>query len=322
MAGTGAPITQHVEEYSDSDSPIILYDTKGYEIGSDGQKEFINGVVDFATHSLISNSPLHIAWYCIQAPSSRIQNFDLEIINRLRESRLPIALVLTKSDLVSDEDIVSLRKTILSAVDDAVIFETSIKKSLNYLQVEELCDWSITQLPDSLRISFAAAQRQSLKLKKQQAHEVILQHSAASGFVGFSPIPFSDAPLLISNQAGMIARILYIYDLESHANKISELLGPTTIATMLSSSGKWLASQLIKLIPGIGQTVGGAINATVAASLTYGVGTTLSIICTEITEKVINNDISDLKKYMDALDGHLIRLLKESFLSYNNKGSE
>ena len=77
--GTGQPVTKEITYYSFENVPVVLYDTKGYEIGTDEQDSFLNEVVSYALKSNINNidGKIHIVWYCIQASGHRI--LDVEI---------------------------------------------------------------------------------------------------------------------------------------------------------------------------------------------------------------------------------------------------
>ncbi|RLB90159.1 MAG: hypothetical protein DRH26_10210, partial [Deltaproteobacteria bacterium] len=46
--GVGKPVTQYMKAYETSDIPIVLFDTKGYEIGIEKQTVFLNDVVNYA----------------------------------------------------------------------------------------------------------------------------------------------------------------------------------------------------------------------------------------------------------------------------------
>lgn len=300
--GVGKPVTQHIQSFSHESKSVVLFDTKGYEIGSSKEKKFLNEVVEYATKFKSSNSPIHIAWYCIQASSARIVNFDISIIKQIQQTGLPIAIVLTKADLLNEEEAKKLRATITKVLPQIEIFETTIKNELNNLQLTELCQWSVDNLPDGLKLSFIAAQRKNINLKRIEANKIIKQHTAGAGLVGFSPIPFSDAPILISNQVGMVARILFVYDMGSFSSQVKDLLGSAVIGSMISQSGMWIASQLLKVIPAIGTLVGGAINGTVAAAITYAIGASVSELCAMFSEKILAGNADEIKAFIDGIE--------------------
>lgn len=311
--GVGKPVTENIESFSCNSVPVILFDTKGYEIGTEKEKLFINDIIKCATNSDNSDNPIHIAWYCIQASGGRIVDFDISTIKKIQQTNLPIAIVLTKADLLSDTESAILRSTITTFLPTTEIFETSIKDNLNNLQLSELCQWSVDHLPASLKISFAAAQRKNINIKKAEARKVITQHSSGAVFVGFTPIPFSDAPILLANQTGMIARILFIYNMGSFASMVKDLLAGAAIGSLISQSGVWIAAQLLKLIPGLGTLAGGVINGSVAGTLTYAIGTSISEVCSRFSELVLNGNTDELKAFIDNMPEFFAAEVKNIF---------
>lgn len=92
--------------------------------------------------------------------------------------------------------------------------------------------------------------------KRKQAKAVILQHTTGAGAIGFTPIPGVLMPLLLTNQYALLARILYIYNLEG-LNSPFTLLIKTALASVLPTIGRCVVGELLKSIPGLG-TVAGA----------------------------------------------------------------
>ncbi|MCK5871776.1 MAG: 50S ribosome-binding GTPase [Methylococcales bacterium] len=58
--GVGQPVTKHIESFSCDSKPVVLFDTKGYEIGSKKEKKFLNEVIEYATDFKAANNPIHI----------------------------------------------------------------------------------------------------------------------------------------------------------------------------------------------------------------------------------------------------------------------
>lgn len=111
------------------------------------------------------------------------------------------------------------------------------------------------------RINFSTAEA--------QASKSIKYYAGAAAAIGASPIPGSDAVLLTALQAKMMNDVLSKYGVEtSLVDIIQQIIG----ARVVSMLGKAVAGNLIKLIPGAGSVIGGAINAGVASSITYTLG--------------------------------------------------
>ena len=153
--------------------------------------------------------------------------------------------------------------------------------------MEELCEWSIKNLPDAIRTSFIAAQKISLKAKRKHAESIIIQHATGAAVTGFSPIPVSDAPILLGIQGTMVARIAFVYGLEIILKNQATYFMSALIGPAIQRSGIMLAGTLLKLIPGIGTIAGGTINAGVAGIITYAVGYAF----TELSERLLLAEI-------------------------------
>lgn len=95
-------------------------------------------------------------------------------------------------------------------------------------------------------------------------HTII--HTAAA--TAASPIPFSDAALLIPIQATMITSLYKA----NGANISQGFVKGVLKATVISNFGKSLAGNLLKFIPGVGTLAGGTINAGVAVGFTEALG--------------------------------------------------
>ena len=90
-----------------------------------------------------------------------------------------------------------------------------------------------------------------------------------------SPIPFSDATLLVPIQLGMMARIAQIYKIKFDRAALLAIAS-TTAATQ---AGRATATGLLKLIPGAGTIAGGLIGAGVASTYTYAMGQAWLAVC-------------------------------------------
>lgn len=307
--GVGKPITQHIDKFASPNVPIILFDSKGYEIGSEQEIQFQKEVIELCTKTQdrIEDKP-HLAWYCIQAIGSRITDFDIDVIRKIELSGVPISVILTKADLVSEEDADILKQAILTEFPKIQIFETTIKEKLHGMELEKLISWSIDQLPNALKTAFISAQKTSLREKREHAKNAIIQHTTLAFATGFAPIPASSAPLLLANQSKLLARILYIYNLDRAVNSVSAII-QTAIASSLPMAGKYLVSQILKFFPGVGTAIGGTINGSVAASITSAFGFAVSEACSKLIELGLEN--FDDKAFMKNFDENLMQIFME-----------
>ncbi|TXJ21543.1 GTPase RsgA [Brachyspira aalborgi] len=281
----GKPVTSLIEKFESEDLGVILYDSPGYEV--DKVKQFEDEVIDIKKKEAVN-----LVWYCIQASGNRLTDYDIETIKKFRENNLPVSIVFTKCDLEPKEERKKLKEVIDKRIGEIDIYEMSstVEDEFYTKELQRLISDAIKKLPDILRDAFISAQKISLDEKWNRAHGAILQHIAIAFAVPFNPIPFSDAPILVANQMGMIARILYIYDLGGLENMLKGGAGGGIIGQLISNLGKTLAVNILAFIPGIGTLVKGLINGGVATLLTSALGEAVNISCYKIYESVLNGN--------------------------------
>lgn len=95
---------------------------------------------------------------------------------------------------------------------------------------------------------------------------IVAAASLTSYAIGWTPIPFSDAPLLIGTQVIMAAKLATLFGVNSEA------LIPVVAGQIAVYAGGLGLTSLLKLIPGIGTVIGGVIDSTVAIILTAALG--------------------------------------------------
>lgn len=273
------PVTDSVEKYEKDNVGVILYDSPGCEIGN--IKKFEEEVINI-------REPIHLVWYCINATKNYEENDNITI-KKFRD-KWDVSVILTNCDIASEERIKKLKEKIKEDFNDIDIYivSSTVEHKIFKEELQRLISDSIRKLPDNLKDAFISAQKINLDKKWDRAHGVIMQHLAGAAIVPFNPIPFSDAPILVANQMGMIARILYIYDLGGLKNILEGGAGGGIIGQLISMLGKSLAGNILKLLPGIGTIAGGLINAAVAGLLTLSLGEAVNISCYKIYEAVLN----------------------------------
>lgn len=103
---------------------------------------------------------------------------------------------------------------------------------------------------------------------KKRSHATVHAASLTSAIIGLSPIPFSDAFLLVPIQLTMMARLHKIY-----GQKFSENLGESLARELvIVGLGRSAVGNLLKFIPAVGTVAGAAINAVVASTITQALG--------------------------------------------------
>lgn len=139
--GTGRPVTTkgfYKENKTINDVPITLIDSWGIEQGKD--EEWLQLFNQFLHEHGIDHPVeewLHVAIYCINAASSRIQDFDLQVINRLLEQKIEVVVVLTKAALSSAEEIDKL----------TAVIQTEAKKNVKVVPVNSKAETLFSGVP-------------------------------------------------------------------------------------------------------------------------------------------------------------------------------
>lgn len=291
----------------DYDMSVNLTDSRGYEM-EDGSGESFSSYFDSIKAKMAESrekdplEKIHIVWFCISVAGERIQNYDIQILQLLHnesELRNRVAILLTKCD-EDDEDgsqAKIFQQIIASNVSGNIpVFEVSTDPNLK-LDLEKLMIWSANQLDDAdLKEAFIASQMMNLKAKREAAKSRIAFYAAAAAGIGATPIPVSDAALLTPLQITMATNIIYIYGMENFASISKALIGDIVISNL----GKAFAGGLLKLIPGIGTVIGGAINAGVASLITSALGFAISEICYNNCKKITKGEYVDMTSMFDA----------------------
>jgi uncharacterized protein (DUF697 family)/GTP-binding protein EngB required for normal cell division len=316
--GAGRPVSRGIDFYENE--YMRIYDSEGYESGKYNQDRFTNLISDFIKNNSESvNKDIHLVWYCVSAPSARFTDGDAELINKLiKEYEKTLAVVLTKMDQATQSQYDELSKAVKESCKDVPIFlsstekiEISPDKGLDALQT-----WSINQLDESCRKSFISVSNRNIEMKKNLGDKIVLEHVAGNFAVGFSPIPFSDAPVLILSQMALLGRLFYLWDMQS----LKEVLMSSTILELtVSQIGKTVTGSLLKIIPGIGTIAGGIISGSIAAALTYALGTAVNQLCYTIVKDELAGKNVTIKDYLNI---NFFNNIGSLFKEYKNKKSE
>lgn len=305
---------------------VNLIDSRGYEMEDGSGESFLSyyNSIKKKMEESRQNDPLgkiHIIWFCISIAGEKIQDYDIQILKLLREDpelQSRIAVILTKCD-EDDEDGggAKIFKHILAQdVGPIPAFEVSTDPNLP-LDLEKLMKWSADQLDnEDMKEAFIASQSISLQAKRKTAAARIGFFTCVAGAIGATPIPVADAALLTPLQVAMSTNIIYIYGMENLASISKAVIGNI----LISNLGKALVGELLKLFPGIGSWIGGAINAGVASLITGALGFAVSEICFSSCQKILNGESVDwdtmfnaenLQEYIQKyIKGHKEKALK------------
>lgn len=283
--GIGAPVTAHMVKITKDGFPLCVYDTRGFELGQDSQNEIRNELLKTIKEGSDSgdiNKAIHCVWYCVSAPSSRFEPQEIEWIKSFtEESRLyhiPVIIILTQaydSDKAKElkKYIESINLDVIQVApvlaEDQIINGLCVQKAYG---LDTLIEIMQEALPDEIKDTLMSVQQANLKLKQKRAQAAVVAGAAAAAAAGATPIPFSDAVLLVPTEMTMLASITAIFGFD-----ISKAVLTTLISSIIGTSGatfagKAIVSNLLKLIPGGGSVIGGLISGTTASVMTTALG--------------------------------------------------
>ncbi len=312
--GIGEPVTQEAHLYVHSTNFLGVYDTRGLEIGVDTER-LVSELTDYVTS--MRRRPiaeqLHVAWYCVRYGDRRFEDTEAEVIQAMHRLGLPVILVLTQVPTRHGQphpDAVSLAENIRAR--DLPVFGRraffTMARADDFAGhdahgLQEVLDATFQVAPQAVEEALTAAQQIDAARKKRQAEAKIAAAVTAAGTAGATPIPFADAVVLVPIQLGMMAAVAQTYGVSLDKTTLAGLAA-TAGAT---SAGRSIVGGLVKLIPGAGIVVGGAISASVASGITFAMGQAWLAVCQLLAQ-------GQLRGVDGALDNVAIRnLFSEEF---------
>ena len=160
------------------------------------------------------------------------------------------------------------------------------------MQKDEIIDWALRHLDESLKAGFVPAIKKGLEVKRNYiAGKVIPKYAAlAAGTVAatsFVNVPFSDSIPLMGWQMKMSMEIIKGYGIQTKGQKLAADLLGTSAVTIL---GRTLASNLIRVIPLAGNIFNATVNTTVAASVTAVLGFAVALVCEQYLAACVDSN--------------------------------
>ncbi|SQB61071.1 tRNA modification GTPase TrmE [Clostridium perfringens] len=317
--GTGRPVTQHLKKISKEGIHVNLYDTKGLELNETVQAEIKKEILDEiekCNDLCIRNDSkaelIHACWYCIDGSVRRCEETDIDWINDIAE-KVPVIVVVTKG--FPKKDAREFRKKIenLNLNCRAIVpvlaekYEDRDEEEDDEVVIipsyglDKLVDVTLEVLPEGVRKAFNNAQKVSLDKKVSAARKWVTGYAATTGAIGASPIPFSDAPLLVTAQLSMLAHVTAIFGLPVEKAVLTAIIGSVTGVSGTTLGGKTLVSNLLKMIPGVGTVAGGAISASVASMMTIALGLAYISVLKFIIEEEIKGNIVNIETIKEKM---------------------
>ena len=311
--GIGKPVTKHLEKITKEGVPITLYDTKGLELNQSVQTQVRKEVNEEIRrlNEFGERDKIHVVWYCINAGSSRLESFEEGFIRELSE-KLPVIIVLTQSLQKENSEaltayIDSLRMNIKGTVSlIAKPFQIGGHHIPSY-GLQELVDITFNYIPESAEQAFINAQKVDVMKKAAYARKWAKGFITETFMVGFTPIPFADAPLLASSQVAMIAKITSIFGVSVNRGMITSVVSSAAGVSGAVYTGRALVSNLLKLVPGAGTIVGGLISGSTAALITTALAYAYINVMIKVATSEYQNKQMDQSEVMDMMKKELRR---------------
>lgn len=298
--GIGKPVTKHLRKITKEGIPIVLYDTRGLELKEAVQKEVKKEIFDLVKRKKNTKEAIHVVYYCIQASSSRIEESELELIKEISEKN-PVILVLTQSIGKPAEEFshylnqLNLPVTSIQTI-MAEPYEITDDYVIPAFGLKELIAKTLDLIPKETREAFTNAQQADIDRKVKASRRWASKYVATTFGVGFMPIPFSDASVLVPMQVTLLAHITAIFGISLDKSTIISLIaavGGTGSATII---GKTIVANAFKFIPGVGTVVGGVISGATASAVTSALAISYIEVLSFIATKEKDGEVPNLKR--------------------------
>ena len=311
--GQGFPVTQYIRKITKSDVPLVIYDTPGLVLDAGqqaGVKNEINEVIQDCFRKGADHF-IHVIWYCIGVPTDGIDETEItwlkELTDSIKKANVPVILVLTKSvnktktqeikEKIDDMNLAIRNIVPVLALNHQFDDDTVVKSH----GLRRLVGITADVIPDTVQRSLMNAQKIDIAAKVTAAKKWANGFMAASVGVGFVPIPFADAAILIPMQVGMLAGITATFGFKFEKAYLSAIISSLFGTAGVAFTGRTIVANLLKFIPGVGTVAGGAISSATAALLTASLGRAYIKVLEMIAKKGFTSEIKADKKTLDEL---------------------
>lgn len=283
--GIGQPVTAGTECYHLPGVPLTIYDTRGFELGSIAQQEVKQDVLAMIKDGVEAkdiNRNIHCILYCINAAANRIEQEEIKWIEQFADETkafsVPVIIVLTQSvakkkalDLkrVIEQKNLKVKGIVPVLAED---YQINDELTLSSYGLGDLIETMGRVLSSELRVTLQNVQIASLKNKISEAEISVHKFTAAAAAAAATPIPFSDAAILVPVQVAMIARVTAIFGISVTKSVLTGIVSSLVGTAGATFAGRALVSGMLKFIPGVGTIAGGAISAATATAITEALG--------------------------------------------------
>lgn len=250
-----------------------------------------------------------MVYYCVNANSSRIESLELDLIKNL-STKVPVIVVLTQSIGKQSNELKQYIENLNLPIYGVITilaqeFVVSNDISIPPFGLKELIEMSFQIIPEEQKRAFNNAQQVDIERKARSARSWATKYIATSFGVGFMPIPFSDASVLVPMQLTLLAHITAIFGISMDKATITSMLAAIGGTGGATYAGRYIVSNALKLIPGVGTIIGGVISGTTASIMTTALAFSYIEVLTIIAQGEKDGKYPDLK--------NIENLMKEKF---------
>ena len=304
--GIGLPVTDKIQKFEYPDFPLAIFDTPGLELsGKNAVDTLLKDVMEQIKKGVYSgntNEMIHCIWYCVSTPSHRFEQTEIDFMKKFLDNtkiyNIPVIIVLTQSFVKKDAETLEqqIKKENLNVPIVPILaqdYEIDDKVKIPAYGLNTLSNIMNKILPKEMQKTFITVQRANIELKKDKAQFAVTAAAVASFAIGATPIPFSDAALLVPTQISMMASISVIFGIDIDKSSLVSIISATIGVAGTTVLGKTVVANLLKLIPGGGSIAGGTISGTTAAALTTALGEAYIVVMINICKGKMK--LSDLQ---------------------------
>lgn len=308
--GTGPPITSGMNYYEHPEGILGLFDSQGFETGHGGDAVLagLERIVSSSRSEPVDRQ-IHAAWYVVRWSDRRFEDAQAAFVHKL-STLVPVIFVLSQVPRTADGRIHQDALTFASYIeslelptspDNTVVLTNALFDDFHgnvVFGLDRLLDATFATAPEASRRALVAAQLIDKERKRQASNQIVKAASASALTTGVTPIPFSDAAILVPIQIAMIARITAAYGLTVPSSKLAAMVGSLMLSSGATTAGRWIVTSMLRFAPG-GQIPAAVISGTVAASLTAAIGRAWIEVCERMLERDASGSPIDVNLMQD-----------------------
>lgn len=237
--GKGRPITQEIKEYRKEGIPIRIWDSIGFEIGSnsDGKSKTKESIAKIKStiaeqESKADIDRIHAIWYCINQGGNRYQSTEADFVKELHKIGVPFIIIVTQcinedKEFVDEIDKQNRQNGITDIPVIEVLAQDKIMRGgfkIPAFGLDELVNITMDKLPSFIKTSFIAAQQISVELKREECECIILEYEKKALKDFRNNIPIYNQILANGEFKSMFEKIFGIYNQYLPGEKLDECI--------------------------------------------------------------------------------------------------